>query len=263
MTHVVLAAESSPWEFGWEALVAIGTLALALATAGLAWSTRRLAARTTEEVELSGRLVEESQRQAHATQRQAQVAHDALAAAREQTRISQLTLDAQVRPVLIDVPLDLATEEQMVYPGRDEPVIGHRGAVQVSASDTEVLISLPWRNAGAGLAMIRGLAVRVGTELGPPPVMILPANLPPKEYGRASFRAAPGDAAFAPLREVIQQQQSLSVEVGYSDLAGQQYTLSRFDLYFRSRAHWNWEVRQVHFQDPGADEPFTGSAPTA
>jgi hypothetical protein len=29
------------------------------------------------------------------------------------------------------------------------------------------------------------------------------------------------------------------------------------------RAHTNWEVRQVHFQELGADEPFAGSAPVA
>lgn len=41
----------------------------------------------------------------------------------------------------------------------------------------------------------------------------------------------------------------------------QQTTLSRFDLYFRSRAHWNWEVRQVRLQEPGTDGPLAGSAP--
>jgi len=73
----------------------------------------------------------------------------------------------------------------------------------------------------------------------------------------------PGAAAFAPLSQAIEARQSLSIEVGYSDLAGQQYTVSRFDVYFRSQAHSNWEVRQVHLQELGADEPFAGSASTA
>jgi hypothetical protein len=38
-----LAENSHAWAFGWEALAAIGTLALALATTALAWTTRRLA----------------------------------------------------------------------------------------------------------------------------------------------------------------------------------------------------------------------------
>ena len=42
--------EPSPFEWGWDALVAIGTLALAAATVLLAWSTRRLAAATAQDV---------------------------------------------------------------------------------------------------------------------------------------------------------------------------------------------------------------------
>jgi hypothetical protein len=222
-------------------------------------------------VEHSGQLVKEAQRQVEAGQKQveasheqARIAQDALAAAHEQTRISQLTLNAQIRPVLIDAPLDLAIEEPLIYPGRDgEPITGHRGGVHVSASETEVVVSLPLRNAGVGLAMIRGVNVRIATEIGQPAAMILPSNVAPGEYARVNFRATPGDAAFAPLGEVIQRQQNFSVEVGYSDLAGQQYTVSRFDVYRRPRAHYGWEVRQVHLQEPDADEPFTGSAPIA
>jgi hypothetical protein len=40
----------SPWEFGWEALVAIGTLLLALATAYLAFRTATLAKTSETEV---------------------------------------------------------------------------------------------------------------------------------------------------------------------------------------------------------------------
>jgi hypothetical protein len=261
MSHVLLVGEPSAWQFGWEALVAIGTLVLALATAALAWSTRNLAGQTTEEVKHSGRLVEESQRQAEAAASQAKATQDALAEAREQTRISQQTLNAQIRPVLIDVPLDLAVEEPMFYPGRDDAVTGHRGAVHVGVSDDEVLISHPVRNAGVGLAMIRGISLEIGTAIGSPPVSIVPANVAPGEHARVSFRMTPGDAAFAPVREVLVRNQSVSVIVAYSDLAGQQMTLSRFDLYYRDRAHWNWEVRQVHLQEPGTEHPFAGSAP--
>lgn len=265
MTHAILTgvAEASPWKFGWEALVAIGTFVLALATGGLAWSTRSLAAKTAEEVKHSGQLVEESQRQTRAAQDQAQAARSALTATQEQGRIAQLTLNAQIRPVLIDVPLNVSIEEAIVYPGRDHPVMGHRGAVQVSASDQELLVSVPLRNAGAGLAMIRGISLEIGTAIGAPPVMIKPTNVAPGELGRVSFRAVPGNAAYAPVREVIERQDGPSVVVAYTDLAGEQMTLSRFDLYFRPNDHWDWEVRQVHFQEPGAELPYAGSAPVA
>jgi hypothetical protein len=49
--------EPSTWEFGWEALVALGTLGLALFTAYLAWTTRRLARTTGEDVRAGSRPV--------------------------------------------------------------------------------------------------------------------------------------------------------------------------------------------------------------
>jgi hypothetical protein len=133
----------------------------------------------------------------------------------------------------------------------------------VGGSDREILISLPLRNAGAGLAMIRGVGIRLAVATPTPAVMIQPANVPPGEHGRVSFRATPGDAAFRPLSQAIEVSQSISIEVGYSDLAGQQLTVTRFDVHFRSQAHTNWEVRQVHHQELGADEPLASSAPTA
>jgi hypothetical protein len=57
MQGVTEVATSSAWEFGWEALVAIGTLGLALATAVLAWSTRRVAQATQAELSASWRPV--------------------------------------------------------------------------------------------------------------------------------------------------------------------------------------------------------------
>jgi hypothetical protein len=39
----------------------------------------------------------------------------ALDAAQEQTRLAQLTLSAQIRPVLIDIPLDLGEPSDSVF----------------------------------------------------------------------------------------------------------------------------------------------------
>jgi hypothetical protein len=46
-----------PWDFGWDALVAIGTISLALVTGYLALSTRQLARETAEEVASGSRPV--------------------------------------------------------------------------------------------------------------------------------------------------------------------------------------------------------------
>jgi hypothetical protein len=48
--HVVLDNNPGAWDFGWNSLVAIGTLSLAAFTVWLAWSTRRLAIETADEI---------------------------------------------------------------------------------------------------------------------------------------------------------------------------------------------------------------------
>jgi hypothetical protein len=50
MAALVLVPVDHPWEFGWSALVAIGTLLLAVGTGWLGWQTRRLAQQTKREV---------------------------------------------------------------------------------------------------------------------------------------------------------------------------------------------------------------------
>jgi hypothetical protein len=49
--------EPSSWAFGWEALVAVGTIGLAFFTAWLAWTTRKLARTTGEDVRAGSRPV--------------------------------------------------------------------------------------------------------------------------------------------------------------------------------------------------------------
>lgn len=50
-------AGASEWTFGWEALVALGTIGLALGTAWLAWTTRIVARATQAEVSATWRPV--------------------------------------------------------------------------------------------------------------------------------------------------------------------------------------------------------------
>jgi hypothetical protein len=246
----------SAWSFGWEALVAIGTLLLAIATVLLAASTRRLARETKDEVSHAARHVE-------ATQEQARIANDALQVANEQTGIAQRTLGAQIRPVLIDMPLEPSIQEAILYAGIKDQIAGHRGSVHAGTTSNGPVISLPVRNAGAGLAIIRGVGLRVGEPIPSPPVTIMPANLPVGEDGRINFAIPLDHPAAEPVQRVLRASGSFSIEIAYTDLAGQQLVVSRFDLYYHPQANWNWQVRQVHHHEPGMDEPFAGSAPTA
>jgi hypothetical protein len=228
--------------------VGLGTLLLATATSVLAWKTRALAKEAKEDRKVA--------------LRQVATAQEALSESREQTKVARQTLGAQIRPVLIDVPLDLAAQGPIFHEGRDEPVAAQRGTVHVEISEAGASISVPMRNAGAGLAMIRGVGLRTGEPMPSPPVTIRPANVPPGEDSRVSFAVPADHPALATIQQTIVPlpDNNFSVEVAYSDLAGEQMTVTRFDVYFRSGS---WVVRQIHFSEPGADKPFAGSAPVA
>jgi hypothetical protein len=255
MLTSTVAADSSAWAFGWEAVVAIGTLALAASTWWLARKTSALALTTSQEVE-------QSARQLKVAQEHAATALVASQASTEQTRLAQLTLNAQIRPVLVDLPPrthDPATErvEMILYPGRESQ--GRPGMLEVAVHKDGAMVSLPLRNAGNGLAMIRGISLEVGEATPPPSVAIQPANVPPGEQARMNFLAAPDDPAFQPMKKALAPGGNFDVVVAYSDLAGQQMTLSRFSIYDSDNG---WVVRQVHLQEPDAAQPYAGSAPT-
>lgn len=247
------------WEVAGVFGTALGTVLLAAATGALAWTTSEdvratwvLAEVAREEVQHAGSQVTEMKRQVEASQNQVTVSQ-------EQVAVAQHTLQAQIRPVLVDVPLELSIFEPAIFPDRDAIAVS-RGAVHVHIGSDEVLVSVPVRNAGAGLAMIRGAEMRTATAHPPAALAIDRPNLPPGEYARVGFRAAVLDPAYGPIVEAMRAG-NFSVVVAYADLAGQQLTHSRFDIYARPMAHTGWEVRQVHLEQPGSGTPFAGSAP--
>ncbi len=239
--HMLSATGS--WDLGWEALVAI-------TTGVLAFMTWQLARQTAKEVKHSGQHVELSRQQVEASNRIAEAA--------------QTTLEAQIRPVLVDMPLNLSAGsfEPAVYPGRGDVVTLHPCAVHVMDGADEMMVSIPIRNVGVGPAMIRGVDMHFPTPCPPPQIAINPANLAPGEAGRVLVRAERVEPAFDQMNNVILSG-NFSLRVLFSDIAGQRLFLTRFDVYHQNGVTYGWIVRQVHFEDPETREPFAGSAPVA
>jgi hypothetical protein len=226
----------------WIAVGSVGTFVAAVATTGVALVTRSVATRTKDVAGETQELAGETRKLAVAT---------------------EASVSAQIRPVLIDLPLDLGEPNDSVfYAGSRDPISVPRGGVHVFANEDGIRISIPLRNAGAGLAMIRAIALEVGEPIPQPATTIQPANVPRGERGRVSFVAAHDHPRLDAIRAALEPAYgTFSVAVSYSDLAGQHVALSRFDVSFRSEAHMKWEVRQVHLSTAGSDEPFAGSAP--
>jgi len=188
----------SPWEFGWEALVALATFTLAAVTVVLAWRTSNMASETA----------------------------DLAKSTKEDVALSRTAIEGDVRPVLIAVP-----HGEFVHPtGRNYdiqiPGGGVRGnpdhaVVYVEDVDGRLFVSVPARNEGAGIAFVRsGVLDWQGAEL---PGVITSGQVPPQAFTRASFGLP------APNLHVVNEAGSLSVKITYTDLAGN-ISASRFTL---------------------------------
>jgi hypothetical protein len=187
-----------PWTFGWDALVAIGTLALAGVTVAVGV-----------------------------------VAVRANAVARRGLRIAQAEMQASTFPLIESVPLQyqaqrLASPSDLVDygsldQGAPEPEWRYRDVVDVNGQPGGVFLSVPIKNVGPGIARItspqpRALSVpdAVWTE-----GVCTRALIPSGEYARLHFRLTGlRDEAYA--------------EVFYSDNSGEG-DVTRVRLYVRSQ----------------------------
>jgi hypothetical protein len=202
----------SPWEFGWDALVAIGTLSLGLFTALLALRTSNLASETKD-------LAAATERMANLTEQDVAIASNAIAAG--------------VRPVLIAAPRNTFMHPE--HRNYDVPVPGlnlvrghpDRAIVRVEPVDDvggRVFISVPFRNEGAGIAFVRTASVSFHFEQwqseGNDEANISSRQVPPHEFTRVSFLLPLGGNA--PTIDDLRNAEAGSVwaDITYGDLAG-------------------------------------------
>jgi hypothetical protein len=184
-------ASIHPWTFGWDALVAIGTLALAFVTLLLGIAALR----------------------GNRTARQA-------------LGIAQAELQASMFPLIESVPLEHSPHREATPPelidyrtlGGGGPVVWRfRDVVDVNGESGGVFFSVPIRNVGPGIARISGTEPRA-LSVPDRDWTVGVANrglIPPGEYGRLLFRLyGLREEAFA--------------EVFYSDTSGNQAARVRF-----------------------------------
>jgi hypothetical protein len=195
-----------------EGLVAAGTLTLALFTWKLASKTAALAEKTTKVAELT-------EREVAAVIEQAEVAREAVS-------VSRATHEGGLRPVLVEVPSGqflsvLTSGERVKVPGLNAT----RDYVDLSTlyvQDIEgvaLFVSVPFRNAGAGIAFVRSARLSWAEGEGQNvEVEWSTSSLPVNEIVRVSFtlREDRGEPTFGQLMAYSR----FTVSVTYSDLAG-------------------------------------------
>lgn len=174
---------------------------------------------------------------AAAAQRQAVASQAQVEVSQRQVETAKAGLAGQIRPVLADVPIDFAIEERYPAGGSAWGII-HRGEIGVSADEESGhgSLTVPFRNVGAGLAMLRGASLSLadpqgGKAVGPDPwTHVSRLNVPPGETTRVSFRISAGEQLWEAFLFAVGSYGNLSVALTYSNLAGGEMTITRLDI---------------------------------
>ena len=233
----------------WAVIANIGVALATLALAGMTFLAVRVgqhqAATALRQVEVSEHQTDQMRQQVAAAHRQLEIARD--------------TLAAQQRPLLIDVAWGTMEPRHIQFgsivdrdPG--SKVLSSPVKTEVSEASDPVLISVPLRNVGTGIAMIGGLGL---SPPGPVSGEISQPNVPPGEMTKLSF-SVPADLELA---EAIRNG-AFTVEVRYTDLAGQSDTVTTAHVRRRG-GPFPWFVSQLHHRRPDEDEPFSASGPAS
>lgn len=218
--------------FGWDSLVAIGTIGLAFATFVLALKTRALAK--------SG-------------QQTADAAQDQADAAKRQSVAAEAALLASVASQLLDIPRHTMFQlpqniiERMDYRspiGQPAPSEIDLSIISANESADAASLVVPVRNVGAGVALGRAAAVTVALEgaVGEPVVGGEPPSaIAVGDHGHVWFGGPDerlGEQATVighpeqreRLLHLLTLREDLIVEIAYADVSGRQETASSLYL---------------------------------
>lgn len=208
--------------------VAGATLLLATVTVFLAVFTGRSLALTRAELVLTETSLKAFQDQAvatqaqaaamqsqvGATQAQAAAIQNQVAATQEQAAIARQTMEASWRPLLVDVPWELAQ--------RSSAFQGKTDAAEIDINKTQegdVTVEVPLRNIGAGPAIITKAGLSVG-QLHAEATNLSTAIVAPDQIVRATFKIKTGTPTANGLISALSAQEPFVVTVFYGDQGG-------------------------------------------
>jgi hypothetical protein len=185
--------------------------------------------------------------------------------ANRSARVSERALQAGLRPVLFNArPQD---PPQKVSYVDDHRVYLHDGLAAVQEHESNLYLSIPLRNVGAGLAVIHGWHLwphRAASEIHPPPPeefrphsrdMYVPAGDTSFWQGAVRDRE---DLLYGPLGAAIAEGRGVSVDILYGDHEGGQRTITRFFTRPRDTADdepWLWSCSTVRHWNLDRPDP--------
>ena len=231
----LLPEEPSPWAFGWEAMVAIGTillatgtLAVALVTRSTAQATKTLAAETKSLVDATAGLAKISA---------------------EEVEISRRALQGDIKPIMADFP----------NPG------GRPVAFRIGGGTKGSQVSVPACNVGAGAALIKQVTMHwdePGAVVSPTTYMgsVTVLAVPPGGETEARFDF-PSDALARV--QALHELGKFWVEISYVDATNDQAEITRLDLYRHSKPGVSpgYRIWAMSIRREGETEPYIESRP--
>jgi hypothetical protein len=157
--------------------------------------------------------------------------------ANRSARIAELALQEQRRPVLVQSRLDDPLQKIMFVDSHWVHVPGSRAVAEHIEGTVYLAISL--RNVGAGIGVLQGWVARVGLQTGqvPPAAerdfrrQTRDLYIPAGDVGlwQGALRD-PAEDGHTPIADAVDQRQTITIDLLYSDQVGGQRTISRFML---------------------------------
>lgn len=229
---------------GAAVIAAFGSIAAAVSTVVLAWLTRRLAQST--------------ERMADATL--------------EQAKLTRRGLDAGILPLLVDVPYSPGPSEAIYFPDQLHPsVMVHQPhVIYVDSPGTVIRCSIPLKNVGVGVAVIKMATLRFGNAEWSSP-RIAPTVVERGQVTRMSFSIPVNDPGRREILESIQELlgQQFLVDVHYTNIGDSHPLISQLEIHMHgsSLEDGDYYVRQVRVYEAegyklGESTPFIESGPS-
>jgi hypothetical protein len=161
----------------------------------------------------------------------------AVRSANRAARVAEQALLLGLRPLLVPSRLDDPAQKIFYGDGKFEYVQGGRGAAEVDGGNVYLAISL--RNAGRGIAVLRGWRFMVGQQPreGHAPLSEFHEHqrdifVAPNDIGfwQAAFREPDRDPQYGEAIAAVRTGEPLTIDVLYGDHEGGQRAISRFML---------------------------------
>lgn len=193
------------------------------------------------------------------------IANQALDVAAQQAQISERqavagerALQAQIRAILIEVPIDVDRQERFRFPDEKRSAARAVGELLVdsevaTSAGEDVKIAVPFLNAGPGIAQAEYAWIEIA-DRGYSAVDLTRPNIPPGEETRALFYFRVGELGHEEVKALIDERRDILVAIRYHDIAGRQVTTTRVSLRYVGKPELQWEIAYVEIGEPDTGE---------